>query len=134
MIEKQSGFTFIELVVVIILIGILSVTAVPKFIDLSDEAGSAAISNIAGTIESASALNHAVDIAQEAGLTTTDVPQTVNACTLANVNVLLSNPLNATDYTVTGAATIADKGTEICTIAGPTGDSANFALIGAVPT
>lgn len=36
--NKQSGFTLIELVIVIIILGILSVTAIPKFLDLQGDA------------------------------------------------------------------------------------------------
>lgn len=43
---REKGFTLIELVVVIVLIGILAVIAAPKFIDLTSDAKSAVIKNI----------------------------------------------------------------------------------------
>ncbi len=128
--NNQSGFTLIELIVVVILIAIVAAVAAPRFIDITDEAGEAAIQGIAGNIESASILNSSIDSLVEAGAST-DSFQTVDACTLAIANSLLTRPLDAADYSVTGAAAIADKATETCTITGPTGDSANFTLIGA---
>ncbi|SET64059.1 prepilin-type N-terminal cleavage/methylation domain-containing protein [Thalassotalea agarivorans] len=46
--KKQSGFTLIELVVVLIVIGLLAVTAIPKFIDFTDQAKQANIEGMAG--------------------------------------------------------------------------------------
>ncbi|QOL26749.1 type II secretion system protein [Thalassotalea sp. LPB0316] len=46
--RKQSGFTLIELVVVVVILGFLAVTAIPKFIDLTDQAKQANIEGMAG--------------------------------------------------------------------------------------
>lgn len=56
--QKQSGFTLIELIVVIVILGILGAVALPQFIDLSDEAAVAATKGVAGALASASALNY----------------------------------------------------------------------------
>ncbi len=51
-----GGFTLIELVVVIVVLGLLAAMAVPKFVDLSDEARARMVAHTAGTLESSVAL------------------------------------------------------------------------------
>ncbi|MFT7683349.1 MAG: MSHA pilin protein MshB [Moritella dasanensis] len=55
---RQHGFTLIELVIVIIVLGILSATALPKFLNLSDDAEIAVVEGTAGALKSAVNLAH----------------------------------------------------------------------------
>ncbi|MGL4249497.1 MAG: prepilin-type N-terminal cleavage/methylation domain-containing protein [Aeromonas sp.] len=54
--KKQAGFTLIELVIVIIILGILAVTAAPKFLNLQDDAKKAAADGVRAAVASASQL------------------------------------------------------------------------------
>ncbi|GHE99150.1 type II secretion system protein [Thalassotalea profundi] len=57
--NKQSGFTLIELVIVVVILGFLAVTAIPKFIDLTDQAKQANIEGMAGGFATAVSLARA---------------------------------------------------------------------------
>lgn len=60
----NSGFTLIELVVVIVILGILAATAAPKFIDLTGDANKAVLKSMSGAMLSASQLVYTKSIIQ----------------------------------------------------------------------
>lgn len=60
--KKQIGFSLIELIIVIVILGILSIVALPRFIDATTESKQSTLAALAGSIESTAHLQHDIAI------------------------------------------------------------------------
>jgi MSHA pilin protein MshA len=57
--KRQQGFTLIELVMVIVILGILAAFALPRFANLTNDARAASVQGLAGAVKSAAGVVHA---------------------------------------------------------------------------
>ncbi len=95
--SNQQGFTLIELIIVIVILGILAVTASPKFLDLQGDAKASTVQGLSASLKSASNIVYSKALVQgvgsgETGTTTNpaiDVVYGYPAATVATMQAIL---------------------------------------------
>ena len=142
--NRESGFTLIELVMVIVILGILAATALPRFIDTTGEARTAAVAGIAGGLGSSNAVNYAASLAKGqvvgtalgSAAATPGVTDTSGGCTETVAGNLVDgvtfHATNAGAYNVAGGTPANVGDTVTCTVTSndDSTKSATFVLTG----
>jgi MSHA pilin protein MshA len=115
--KKQQGFTLIELVIVIIILGILAAFAIPKYMELDKKARKATVLGLVGSLRSAKTLVHTIGkTAKSTGETmdagwvnigTENIAVTSALYPSANAEGIGSSLEDASGFTLTNSGTVA---------------------------
>lgn len=141
----QKGFTLIELIITIVIIGVLAAVAIPKFQDLTNDAEKGVAAGVSAALASGTSVNYGRS--KVPGATACTVGGTpaaptstgagctfyaITSCTDLNAAARLMADI-PTGYTVAGTAALVATGTSVsgCTVTNGTVTTAAFSAYGA---
>lgn len=124
--NKKSGFTLIELVIVIVILGILAAAAIPRFTDLASDARISSVNGVAGALRSAASIAHATQLAKgyasnvSVSLEGTSITMSRGYPVASNISLTLADATLA-GFTAGGSGTnvsftVSGRSAPVCTV------------------
>jgi MSHA pilin protein MshA len=134
----HKGFTLIELIITIVIIGVLAAVAIPKFLNLSNDAEKGVAAGVGAALASATTVNYGrKNVPGAVACTAVNTPAGCTYWPLANCTDLVNPALGAladvpAGYTVGPAATPLNVTgvSTVCTVTSPAGSTATFSAYG----
>ena len=128
--KRQTGFTLIELIMVIVILGVLAAVAIPKFTNLSADANAAAVQSVAGALAAGAATNYAIRSAKSTnGVAVSSCATAINTLQGSALPTGAGGTYSISDASsATGATAVAANASASCTLTfTPTSGSAVMA-------